>query len=72
MRITCKTLSNMFCCDFHFEVNTPHVSKFNLSLSEETVIAAVAAVTMVRWATVQHMGIISVLRKEGLSEFTEI
>lgn len=47
VRITCQTLSNMLCCNFYFEVNTPHVSEFDLGLSEEAVIATIAIVTMV-------------------------
>lgn len=72
VRIACKSLSYSFSSYFDFEMHSPHVAELHLSVSEETVVTAHAVVSVVRGPTIQHVGIVAVLRHKCIGELSEV
>lgn len=64
-------MANSLSCSFNFEMNTPHIAVFNLSLREEAVVATVKVVSMIRRTTVQHMTVVVVIGQECLGKLLE-
>lgn len=71
MRMEAQSLANSLSCSFNFEMNTPHIAVFNLSLREEAVITTVKMVSMIGRTTVQHVTVVIIIRQECLSKLLE-
>ena len=71
MRVAIEALADSLSSDFELEVLAPHVTELDLSIGEETIVTAVEWVSVVRWATVQHVRVVGVARQESFCELLE-
>lgn len=53
-----KALSDTFSSELDLEVNAPHVTELDLSVSKEAVVTAMARLTVVGGTTVQHVCVV--------------
>jgi hypothetical protein len=71
VRVAVEALADGLSSDFELEVLAPHVTELDLSVGEEAIVAAVERVSVVRWATVQHVRVVRVAREESICELLE-
>jgi len=70
-RLSLESLTDGLSGDLGLEVNSPHVSELNLSVSHEAVITSVERVSVVRGTSVDHVSIVRVLGNKGIGELVE-
>ena len=63
-----QSLTHTFGRSFDLEVSAPHVAVLNLRVREEAVISLVQVVSVVRWSSVQHVAVVSVVGDKRAAE----
>lgn len=70
-RLALESLADGLGGGLGLEVNSPDISELDLSVRQEAIVASVKGVSVVRGASVHHMGIVSVESGEGVGELVE-